>query len=842
MRRYLMFLLLMMLGISAFAQTDEEFKQIMEQYKVRLSKVKTRQEGAAILAEMQAKQQAYLKQKLAPVNAIKAQLGTDQAKDAMSGMKDKQGLAKYENNPMYTKCRVEMHYNFTQDDVANGDRGPTTFKSNGSCSVIATSFLFKYAGKIVLSATGDAIVNGSVSGSVSANSSDPTGNGTHTYSDQGSALNTPSPVVNLNYESPTNWSASAKVLLRNNHNDNATGSVTDTTDAYAAATNTDGTLTMNGEVISIAKNFNDHTTTGDGKHKQSHNFTGSLTIKITPITDNYLVWFEPVAGQSAYERWMPEGYGSKADKHGNFIDIKLKVEDKKQPGKDASNQIKYIVWELPKEEISKLPGYACNAPNEWTNKINTPADHINRLADMQLRRLNEQPDTAAETLADTTTVANNNTIRVYSFDWGGYARLTAHVYFTDGSDTYAVEKGNQNNYLLLPKRDGDSKVATYFKQINKVLDKKDTDDDEKILHDDKFPGDGFTLYEEYRGFMEHGKHIYGDPNAKDVMIYNGINTDRSRDGIMTYEMVLNNYTKQVVKTHHRFTKDEFGLIPLTPPSTEIAASRKYEVEIIHRDKCLNFNNIRELHSVDQHGICMLQTQKRLGFAFASSKTDVLGTPNDFDFLVISADFRPDAGGWTATKVDLNDDGTFTVNPNGKSVVTTDQYAMVIAHEMLHNSGVEHHGNNDAYGSDRAEFNYNGNGYWQINKGNKVKLQWENKPGVDIEFDDPKFAQILKLFNDSLAIRTYHGTCSGFEDCIMRYDDARAYCKDANSSVIYIIDTDPNKYAGELNGMHLCTDKKGTGVNDPEHRPRIRYGDADNGDCIHQFKINDKYSH
>ncbi|WP_428330570.1 hypothetical protein [Mucilaginibacter sp.] len=64
MRKYLLFIFLVMVSIAGYGQTDAEFKQMMEKYEQRLKAVKTRQEGAAILAEMQAKQQEYLKKKI----------------------------------------------------------------------------------------------------------------------------------------------------------------------------------------------------------------------------------------------------------------------------------------------------------------------------------------------------------------------------------------------------------------------------------------------------------------------------------------------------------------------------------------------------------------------------------------------------------------------------------------------------------------------------------------------------------------------------------------------------------------------------------------------------------
>ena len=835
--------MLVLASIAGYGQTDEEFKQLMQKYEQRLKAVKTRREGETILAEMQAKQQEYLKKKMQPVNDIKARYGVDQATSAAKGMIGKSGTAKYENNPLYIKCRVEMTYNYNQDDVSNGPRGPSTFKANGNCSLRADTYLFTYLDQIVLEAQPDAMTNKSITASLSDRGSSRDGNGTYTYQDQASAISDPSPGIGLHYQSPTNWSAGGKVYLKGTHSDNVNPPIIDTPDMGQNVTNDNGHLMRDGNKFIITRTISDHTQTGSGDKLQTHTFNGSLKITITPIEDDYTAYFEPVAGQTAYEQWMPEGYRSKVDKHGNFIDVKIKVDSKKHPNDDFTSQIKYVIWELPTKEVSRVPGYACNAPTEWVSQVNEVDDEINRKADMQLRRVGEQPDTTKETLIDTTTVNNNNnTIRVYSFDWGGYANLKAHVFFMDGSDTYALTRTQKADFMTLPLRDGDSKVATYFKKINKVLDKKDTDDDEKIFDEDQYPGDGFTLYEEYRGFMEKNKHIFGDPKAKDVMIYDDIKTNRVQDGISMYEMVLNNYTKQVVKTHSKFTKDEFGL-KMNPTASEEWGMKEYQVAVIHRDKCLNFNSFPDLHKVDQHGICILSSSKKLGFAIAvqTVSKDVCGPPKEYDFLVISADFSPKYGAWSVIKGDLSDDGTFTVNPNGKAVVKTDEYAKVIAHEMLHNSGVSHHGNDDAYGPDRSTFTYTNDGHWLVNNKSKAQLHWDSSPGKVIDDKDLRFKALLTGQGNKLMIRTFHGACSGVEDCIMRYDDAIAYAKDKADGNIYILE-DADKHFGELTGIHLCTSAKGTGVNASSRGAKNRYGDADMGDCIHQFCINDKFAH
>ncbi|MCR8558945.1 hypothetical protein KXD93_14910 [Mucilaginibacter sp. BJC16-A38] len=847
MRRYILVISLMLLSLFSFAQNadDAEFQRIMQAYKEKIKHVRTPQEGIALLNEMQAKQKEYLAKKLDTVTKIKNRIGYDQAVTALGALKTKQGNARYENNPLYTKCKVEMTYNYTQDDRSNGDTGYATFKGNGQCSVKLTTYLFKYLGKIVLETPPSAIVNKAVSGSVTSTGHDINTGGSYTYNESASAIDGPVLGISLNYESPTHWSAAAKVIFKGTHTDNLGASLIDTPDVHPSATNDNGKLVMQGNNITITCNYNENTRTGTGKHIQTHSFTGTLTIRISPANDDkYIAYFEPVGGQQVYEQWMPEGYRSTVGPHGNYIDIKIKVESRTQQGQDFTNQITHISWELPTDEVSRVPGYASNAPSESEEKYNSPqaGDPISRLADMQLQLISDQPDTAIENLQATSTVNNNYTIRVYSFDWGGYAKLVAHVTLTDGTVIDAKERTSGSEFLLLPKRDGNSKVATWFKTKYHCLDKNDLADDEKMGGDDSYPGDGFTLYEEYRGFIENKKHINGDPKVKDVMVYNGINTDRSRDAMAMYENALKGAgTVSLVKTHNRFLHSEFGIVETNMEEGAGDLAVEKGVTPIDENKFLNFNYLPELHSVNQHGIALYHASNSRDSQAATKIPRQLGTPKNFYFIYVATNLSPAPGAFAEVRANVDRTGKTTIDPNGSQIIRTDEYAVTIAHEMLHDSHIYHHGDNGEYnGLNRSTFTPADNNFWLVNGTNRVKLFWEGSSHTQILTNDQTFKTMLAVSGNGLIIGTRHGSFSGNEDCIMRYDNALAYCESKTSTEIFVINTSA-PYA-ERTGTHLCTSGDGTGVNNEQGRPN-RYGNAaeGRGNCIHQFCINDKYA-
>ena len=159
-------------------------------------------------------------------------------------------------------------------------------------------------------------------------------------------------------------------------------------------------------------------------------------------------------------------------------------------------------------DISTEPGYAMNA---GSNDDRDPDLEIVETAEFT-------PVTATGDVYSVETVdaVSEATITIQANDYGAWGELGCSVN-VDGAmlDCRAPDAAT---FVTLPRDDNDNQIADGWEERYAVSEDPAADEDERPEARDA--GDGFSTYEEYRGFVVDGQWLDTDPTEKDVFIRN----------------------------------------------------------------------------------------------------------------------------------------------------------------------------------------------------------------------------------------------------------------------------------------------------------------------------------
>lgn len=441
---------------------------------------------------------------------------------------------------------------------------------------------------------------------------------------------------------------------------------------------------------------------------------------------------------------------------------------------------------------------------------------------------------------------------VESYDFGGRASLLVVCELEDGREIIGLMKdeSGKQDLVRLPKMQGPDWIAEAWRKEKKVEKLTALADDEKV-EGQKHNGDGYTLYEEYRGWAVEGRHVEGDPERKDFFVLNLIGAD-GRPGIALFENVSE------LRVHSKLRRSEMS----------------------QATRLMNGNHRDGPRRVNQHGVWVktftLAGMGNSGANTPMTKAGVAGRPGITKGVGILA--RGDK------------ESLFNQPLNLPAQDAIFAYDRAIAHELLHSVGVEHHGEDDErlsvwWVSPRHPRNKIGRPYFRgMNKiwgepdvvhtlldeqGHDLATQFmatyardrtnserqyredllaegrayiAARPGMkDLPFKTAEaFAEyrleetITHMFLHQL-VGMPRGPHSGDQDCLMRYYFADFYRKTGAADTFYRVTP-----GSERIGMELCRSGAGTGINAASHKPQSRYFNAagDAGNCFNQICPND----
>ncbi len=563
----------------------------------------------------------------------------------------------------------------------------------------------------------------------------------------------------------------------------------------------------------------------------------NIVLDVSWQIDVSLPPLELVVTIPGYDAWRPEGNIKKPAEPGNNLIARATLKPKAGEAGKFVPRVKQIRFELL--DTSREPGICLNWPLGAKD-----TDYDLRLAAVSGGTLSNK-DQALE-VEDPKRNENGQAyaeVEVDSYDFGGRASLRAVCLLADGREIEGVMEGGQD-MPRLPKMKSAGWIADSWRKANKVPDLPENDDNEEVK-DQKNNGDGFTLYEEYRGWVENGKHIEGDPRRKDFFVLNLIGAD-ARAGIDLFEDLSQ------LRVHSKLRRSEMS----------------------QTTRLMNGNRSESPYNKDQHGV----------WVKTFSRADLGDEGADTPLTKAGVAGRPGLAKGVGILARSNPESAFNKPFNLPAQDAIFAYDRAIAHELLHSVGVEHHGPSDKTGyaltfvPPNVPKNKVGRPHYQTGDGTVITLLTEEghdmaasvyvnyaetianaiKTGLlDLMISlwskgpagssDPAEARrhaedsvrgaFDQVYEQKGIVGMEHAQHSGNQDCVMRYYFARFYEAKGRENTLYVV-----KAGTERIGLEICHSGKGTGNNAPKppNLPQSRFGDAASGegDCFSQICPND----
>lgn len=552
-------------------------------------------------------------------------------------------------------------------------------------------------------------------------------------------------------------------------------------------------------------------------------------VRLTPVVPELELIVEiegtKASGESTtYEKWLPEGafIAEKEPAPGSRLQLKARLRNKDKSPLTA--EVKQVRFEL--HETSREPSVALNWPPEASG--GGPKIPPDPNFDLRFDGQTGKTDAKKQLQTVTTLLVSNGEptaeAGIDCYDFGAWSTVVVVAELADGRTvTGHLEKDPDTWAIPLPKSTGASFIADAWKEQYKITAPDRSDDETEPEGEPGCSGDGLTLYEEYRGFYENGRHIRTNPKRKDLFIFNNCGAV-AEPGIQLFQRVSK------LEVHKKFRREE---------RSEMHEQSAYGSWF---DATINGYFDRGPHRILQHRV---DIESCGNSSWGSGGQTVLKEheawwrhlrPKDVQNITVEG---PGSDIWAKQ---------YGVSAADKPR----QFDIAIAHELFHAVGVDHHGQGDystqftAMSADEPG-NPTGHATWVASSVEKTPVRiLEEMTGKDITESSAKRVLDL-LWSDSpdkgernrsrqiYFIGKKNAAHSGDEDCVMRYFFADAYQKKDNENAFYLV---PD--GTEPVGSQICTGTTGHSVNKAGRKPQPRYFDAapTRGNCKHWVCVND----
>ncbi|MCD4721181.1 MAG: hypothetical protein K8S13_15175 [Desulfobacula sp.] len=475
--------------------------------------------------------------------------------------------------------------------------------------------------------------------------------------------------------------------------------------------------------------------------------------------------------ETASEDWRPKG-GDES----NIISIRAYIEEKEEKG----------IFKFILSEISKEKGIALNKGDE---------DSLDFEFEKNQAGFRQPIETSDGWEIESENKQVEASVSIMAKDYGAWAKLKAQIQVAGVWHDCKTDEGK--TYVTVPYDKDEDHIADFWEKKYTIYSEPasaDNDKEPRDVGDPAEPGDGFSNYEEYRGFFINDIWKTTDPTRKDIFIYDELG---------------------------------FGVGLFTELDLTVSLINQNE---FNDDKFVNFNRgYGTLESQNgQKGIYLRGgfVEGSLGFAegigcpnvvgditvdcltiWKHAVFEVMGKSTDmYEYREIKDGNLSTAKGSVVQGYDTYYDVTITNAPIEYNASIEAAFLKLlnetIAHELGHGVNLTHHGEDRQVIKDNSDLE------------NYLENYRNNDP-------------MLEFIPGDTAVTG--GIWSGDVSCVMRYGPPSNYLGWDNRIYAY-----PGN-EGNASRSSYCTSKEGTGINAPPQRteggkPYPVAGNATRGAC------------
>ena len=338
--------------------------------------------------------------------------------------------------------------------------------------------------------------------------------------------------------------------------------------------------------------------------------------------------------KEANKSWIPQ-----VDK---TIKIKAYLKGKKTP----------VDWKFTLFDITKEPDVCVNCNKLGDDNQDDPDLEFDENANSGKFKKPERVGDDSWVI-ETSRPVEQVTVVVKANDYGAWGKLKAEAAFSKDDWVEAEVEDKDKDEITIPyEEEGKQNYIAdqWEKDHDLTLGQPETTDDDDSPHSD-YEGDGFSLYEEYRGFSAKGDWSRTSPKKKDLFVH--VVDNELESHVTKFQSVSE------IKVHKIIAK-EF---------------------VSDGERWVNFNSSDKMRVVKQHGLVVKLGELARGVGGEAERDNSAGNVPDGT-----------ENGSPAFTTFITVDKRHHRKKEGKPDPQNIQETTV--HEMLHGVAVEHHGDGD----------------------------------------------------------------------------------------------------------------------------------------------------